>query len=768
MKRKYALLFVTVALCLIGWIPAITGNQGELMLTLNVKDNQGRGLRDTEVEFIETKTRQRIKAKTDGSGVLKYHFKTGRYWQINIRDVRNYFFWQFEVRPGKRMNLSKTITYDYKHYERETRPAVDRTKLRLKTVPQKISFSDKPDQQFGIVKLQIQKGDKSPLTRFPIALTCYKQRTTYTTETNPAGIALFKVPLDHEYEIDIDGIYSFSYVDLPDRPGYRGHKRFTYEPTVITEKVLNDTITQQLDPKQKGTSGSVLTRITFKGGPDGIWRNEPVYLEVLGQQKWYRGTTNQYGEARFLLPKGQRYMIHGRFEYDLDALDFTRRRGIGYSNKSVIYRPRDKYQFPDKYIPKPQDLIVSAFQDYLKKAYPAPAPGELIAPHAQWDAPVNAQTKEAVLRLAFTATDEADPSAAPPMNICFVIDKSGSMWGHDRLDNLKHSLISFIQRMRAVDYVSLVIFESFETAVFPSQQLGDDRSRLVELIQRLEADGGTNIFKGLVAGYKEVAKNLRSGRTNRVILLSDGYGVTPIEDILKAQEPFTAKGIECSTVGVGQDYNYALLKQLATRGGGLIEHVGDAKGMQEAFLRQLSSILLPVAKNVEVEVVYNKHLRYKQLYGFPLKEKGTHRLKLKLKNLYSGLSLLAFLRFEVVDAGPEITSAPVTIRLKYQDLRTNAIARKEIQAPLEWKASGGADLASAFDQEEKRLYAIAVMNQSLKVMSEAFHKGDVGAAKTAVKDGLRQLQEKGPQPPTEELKELQAQLEGYLDILARQ
>lgn len=744
-----------------------TQSQGRVNLNFSVQDNQGKPLENTEIEFVEINSRLRILKRTDSEGNLSALFDQGHYWQINIKEIRDYYFWQFEVVPGKSMNLSKRVTYDFDRYARETRPAVDRSKIAFKNVSQKIAVDELPKGEMAIVKLQILRADKQALTNFPVALTCYKTATIYETSTNPAGFAVFKVPSNSEYEIDIDGIESFEYIDLPDRQNWRQNKTFTYEPTVIQEKVVRDTIMQILSADQAGTSGSVIANITFKGGPDKLWRNEPVFLEVLGEKKWYRGTTDVNGNARFLLPKGKRYMIHGRFEYDLDVIDLRRRRGIGYSNKAVTYRPKDKYQYPEKFIPRPEELVVDAFRKFLEKQYPIQNPDQAISPNIAFTGPINAQSKEAVLRLVFESDENGNKDFAPPLNIALVIDKSGSMSGHDRIDQLKLSLIDFVNQLRENDIVSLVIFEGFPTVLIPSQKVGGNRKHLIELIERLEADGSTNIFEGMKSGYEELLKNYKSGITNRLILLTDGMDGTPIEDFAKLQKPFTDKGIDCSAVGVGENYNAALLQLLATANGGVIEHIGVAKEMRNYFVNQVSSLLYPVAKDVQIEIIFNKNLEYKQFYGFPIQEKSSHRLKIKLENAYAGLSQIAFLRFAIKDPTPEIVNEPVIVNLRYTDLRNQKIVEKQTEVKLVW-AEGAGEIDYVVDQQEKKLYTIAVMNQSLKAMSDRFHSGDVMAAKKALEDGLETLKKVNPSANDEDIKNLRGELEKYLDVLIRQ
>ncbi len=751
------------------WIPVALSAQtpapGKVELTLTLLNNQGQPMKGEEVEFVETKTREKVSLATDEEGKLVHLFNSGRYWQINVGKVRDYFYWQFEVPPGKSYTMSRTITYHHDRFLRETRPPVDRSQLNLQTVSLNTRIEARPDEQKGVVQLKINRPNKAPLGNYPVELTCYALRKTFVGKTNTAGQAWFKVPRGQEYEIDIDGIESFKYVDLPDVPRYRTRTRMVYEPTIIKEKMVRDTIVQELPDGQKGTSGRVLATVILRGGSNGTWRNEPVFLEVMGEKKWYRSRTNVNGEVRFLIPKGKQYMIHGRFEPDLDVLDFRRRRGIGYSHKSVLYRPKAKYQFPEQYIPKPEELIVTEFQRFLERSYARPKGADMVRTLAEFTGVLNPNSKEAVLRLAVTTAERGDIAHAPPLNLSFVIDKSGSMAGHERIGNLKTSLEAFLGQLRPEDRVSLVTFEDFEEVPIPSQKL--DLEHCIRVIQTLEAGGGTNIYKGLMAGYKEVARHFSRNAVNRVILLSDGYGVTPPKEIVEAQKPYTAKGIDCSTVGVGEDYNFALLQLLASQGGGHLQHVGDAADLQSAFMDELSRVLFPVARNVEMEITYPEGLEYKQLYGYEVQEKKGRRLKLKLKQLAAGTDQLAFLRFRVQNPTPEMYERPVVIKLRYRDLKRNELVEQVVEAKLEWTDQvGQAELV--MEENERKMYAVAVMNQSMKVMGDRFHRGDIGGARDAVQDGMDQLKELFPATTDEDLSTLKVALEDYLDVLEQQ
>jgi hypothetical protein len=509
---------------------------GVVICTLTVKDNQGKAMAATEVMLEETITRERITKMTNNLGIAEFSLDHGKTWQINILDVIDYPHWQFDlpvVAPGSPGTYTRTVSYDYNRYKREMRPAVDRSKLQLVHETQKlVAGAAKPANDLGIITILVKRANKTALPNYPVSITCYALNKTFDAKTNMQGAAVFRVPINNEYQIDIDGVENFDYVDLPDRKLTYVDKTITYEPTVIKETIQNDTITQSLMKGQGGTSGRVLTLLTIQTKKGIPWANEVVYLQMLKDKRVYTAITNKEGKVEFLLPKGKKYMIHFRYQKDVDAIDLSRSFGIGYKSKSVIYTPSDKLQNPGKYIPKPDQVFTEQFFNFVNTQFERPKEGEGVLAYARWGGDINANSKQAVLQLAFTSEAQPDHVPGPPLNICLVIDKSGSMAGYDRIDKLKLALIEYINKLRPDDIISIVAFDDYQKIYLSAQKVGTEKEKIKDAIQRIEADMGTNIYNGLIYGYKEVLKNYKKGSVNRVVLLSDGYGSDDVDSTI--------------------------------------------------------------------------------------------------------------------------------------------------------------------------------------------------------------------------------------------
>ncbi len=112
----------------------------------------------------------------------------------------------------------------------------------------------------------------------------------------------------------------------------------------------------------------------------------------------------------------------------------------------------------------------------------------------------------------------------PPMNLAFVIDKSDSMADTDKMEWVKDAFDIFINQVRDIDFVSLVVFDDEARVLFPSTQMksAERRRRFRAAVQAIEPSGGSNLAAGLELGYQQVLANFRKEYTNRVLFLSDG------------------------------------------------------------------------------------------------------------------------------------------------------------------------------------------------------------------------------------------------------
>jgi Ca-activated chloride channel family protein len=739
-----------------------TFGQGTMDYTLTVK-NKAALFANANVVFTETSTRERIEKKTNAEGKVNIVLDHGAEWSISVEEVKHNWF--ITVPPRGQGTGSQSIHYDIEEWKRENRPPVDRLALNLQTIPQNLKSSENPTEQEAIVNVILKGLTGNVHPNHKVELTCYKLKKTFAATSDAQGIARFKIPVNNEYEIDLDGVPSYDYIDI--RPGAGIYNRgITFEPTKIKETHAGDTIVQQLALNQGGTSTHALFKLKVKNMSTGSLDKEDVYLKMLKSNTVYKAKTNKEGEAVFLLPIHQKYLIDFNFEKDVDVLDLSRVFGISNGEMELAYRPDPRLQFPERYLPKPNEVFIGAFESFIEKQFPEPT-DQYLKMYTEWATPeVNENSKEAIMEIGF-ATQKKNNVAklkknipGPPINISFVIDKSGSMAGYDRIESLIISLTGLVDQLRPTDIVSIVTFSNDAQLVYPAKIIGDG-ILLKEIISEIVAGGGTQIYTGLEMGFLEVLKNFKKGNTNKVVLLTDGFGSRPIEEVIAMSRTYVAKGIEVSAIGVGTNYNQSLLSQLATVGGGLMHYVGDAKNMNEAFNREMKSCLYPIAKDALIEVFYNDKCVFRQLYGYPFTEPKTDQFNMAISNIYPGLNKLALIKFDLDQPTKEIEKQAIRIKMTYHDFEQEKVIVQEEKRSLKWTdKTGKTDLL--IDRNHKKLYAVGIMNQSIKVMAEAHAAGDNDRARKIILETMDQIKDLFPESDDADVKELMIQMQGYV------
>ena len=740
---------------------SIVSAQTRLDFTLHVIDNHSKPVAGISVTLIETTSKKRINSNTNKEGVVAFQINYGSEWSLNVAEMKNCGY--IEVPESGITEETKTITYDLKHYNRINRPFVDRSTFRFVTENQ-IKLKDlNYTKAQALISLTILKENGSPLTNFPVNLTCFKLGKTFLGKTNTKGVANFIVPTKNEYEVDIDNIESVQYVDVVQSGVYA--LETTYEPTYIVENDVNDTIVQKLTNEGNGTSSRFFLKLKVDKKDGKNLLNEDVYLQMLKSNKVYKAKTNAKGEAYFLLPNKRKYMVHFRYQKDVDVLNYKDMQGISSAEASFTYTPEPKLQFPERFVPTPDNLFLIDFLDFLYKQFPEPQDDSAVRMDVSWgNDQINAQSKEAILQLGFKVKNDDGNLYGHPLNISLVVDVSGSMEGHDRLDALKKALLSYVKKLRPTDVVSLISFSDNSKVLVPAQKVGNGQY-LRDMIEDLQASGGTDIYKGMVDGYEQVLKNFISTGTNRVILLTDGYGITPVDVMLAKSKEYNKKGIEMSTIGVGEGYNQSLLSLLATAGGGLISFIVDSKDIYTAFEKDLTSVLSPCAKDLTVEILYNNQIVFKQLYGHPF-TKVNDKVTMNLNNVYSGLNTLALVKFDLNNPTEQLEKEPVVIKMNYFDYRKQKRIYTQEKAYLKWvPATQSFELI--LEAQHKKMYAIAVLNQSLKVMSEAFAKNDNQKALVEIQNTISQIKNLYPEAKEADVEKIVNRASDYALALTR-
>jgi len=218
--------------------------------------------------------------------------------------------------------------------------------------------------------------------------------------------------------------------------------------------------------------------------------------------------------------------------------------------------------------------------------------------------------KKKLVHIGIKAVDSA-AQAAPPANLVFLVDVSGSMRSANKLGLLKSSLKLLVGKMRPVDRISLVVYAGASGVVL-EPVAGDQRFKILQAIDALRAGGSTNGGAGIRLAYRLARKAFIQGGINRIMLATDGdfnVGTTSFTALKQLVERERESGISLTTLGFGSgNYNDRLMEQLADVGNGNFAYIDTLNEAQKVLVDQMSSTLNTVASDVKIQLEFNPTL----------------------------------------------------------------------------------------------------------------------------------------------------------------
>ena len=207
------------------------------------------------------------------------------------------------------------------------------------------------------------------------------------------------------------------------------------------------------------------------------------------------------------------------------------------------------------------------------------------------------------LKVALKGCEPEPAQNRPPVNVAFVIDKSGSMSG-PRIAQARAATILAISRLNPDDIASVVVFDHRVDLLIPAQHVRD-RGLFTDMVERIGTGGTTAIYDGVLRGGDEALKSRNLGRLNRVVLLSDGQanvGPSRVDDFSRLGASLLAQGVSVSTIGLGLGYNEDLLLELARTSDGNHAFAREPSDLIQIFNREFNDVLSSCAQTVSIDI----------------------------------------------------------------------------------------------------------------------------------------------------------------------
>lgn len=195
----------------------------------------------------------------------------------------------------------------------------------------------------------------------------------------------------------------------------------------------------------------------------------------------------------------------------------------------------------------------------------------------------NQPSSQRQLSIAISAVADSGQDRNVPLNLCLVLDHSGSMNGRP-LETVKKAAINLVERLNPGDRISVVAFDHRAKVLVKNQAL-HDLDEVKKQIKRLSADGGTAIDEGLKLGIEEVAKG-KQDTVSQIFLLTDGENEHGDNNrCLKLAQLAPSYKLTLNTLGFGANWNQDILEQIADAGGGSLSYIERPEQAVDEFAR---------------------------------------------------------------------------------------------------------------------------------------------------------------------------------------
>jgi Ca-activated chloride channel family protein len=186
-----------------------------------------------------------------------------------------------------------------------------------------------------------------------------------------------------------------------------------------------------------------------------------------------------------------------------------------------------------------------------------------------------------------------------PKDVVFLMDTSGSQSG-DPLRKSQELMRRFVNGLNPDDTFTIIDFSdtTHQLSAVPLANTNGNRQKAISYINKLDANGGTELLNGINAVLSFPSPT--DGRVRSIVLITDGYIGNDVEILAVVQERLEP-GNRLYSFGVGSSVNRYLLDRLAEVGRGTTQVVRQDENTNLAVEKFFQQINNPVLTNIKVE-----------------------------------------------------------------------------------------------------------------------------------------------------------------------
>lgn len=332
----------------------------------------------------------------------------------------------------------------------------------------------------------------------------------------------------------------------------------------------------------------------------------------------------------------------------------------------------------------------------------------------------------------------------PPVNLAFVLDRSGSMSG-PKIDLAKQAVRRALESLSAEDRFAVVVYDDRIDVVVENSPASAEALRgATDRLAAIDARGSTNLAEGWLRGCQQVAGHQVAGAIDRALLLSDGLanvGITDPAELEHHAAELRRRGISTTTFGVGSDFDEALLQRLADQGGGHFYFIDNERQIPDFIASEVGETLEVVARDVAVEVSSPDGLVVDPLTALPAarSDSGT---RFELGDLVSGQerAIVLKLNFPRGEVGRE-RAATVSLGDRESVFDGPAVAVRWTYAPD--RDNDAQPRERVVDRAVAAIYAARARQEAVRLN----RLGDFAAASAAIEAVARRIRRYAGEDP---------------------
>lgn len=322
-----------------------------------------------------------------------------------------------------------------------------------------------------------------------------------------------------------------------------------------------------------------------------------------------------------------------------------------------------------------------------------------------WNQDFDTFTPLVTVQIGFGTTLDLDAFQRPNLNLCLVIDRSGSMndlvdarTDTSKLDAVKIAIDRMLPQLRGDDRVSIVAFAEGTRLALEAVR-GDDYDAIKGALDGIRAEGDTNPVAGLARGYQTLRNHTSDVRSDRILLFTDAELTfrrdLEVQAFLNEMEDYGDRGVGTTVFGVGTSFGDEVAYDISQVRGGNYFFLGDYDRIVSVFDEDFDLLVTPIAYDVDIAVTIPAAYDLAGVYGLPGEFEPAREVKLTIPTLFlsrrqgGGVVFVRLRPGALADFTQPQTAA--TVALTYTTPEGDAMGPVELTAELPAGMSEGAD-----------------------------------------------------------------------------